>query len=174
MRVLRRDGVAASGELVADALADGDEVARPAHLADEAAAWLQDCEHALGDCRRVEHPVERRVRECSVELAEIVGCPRKAQRLGIGDVSVDTLGPGRFDHFRRGVEPDHLLSRRRDVGRQRPVAAPEIEDDLARPRVEQGHGRSSQSGDERGVGRIIVRAPAGGAVDGHWLSQKLL
>jgi hypothetical protein len=57
---------------------------------------------------RIEHPVQRRVGECGVELAEAERLLSKVERLRVGQERVDAARAGRFHHLGRGVQADRL------------------------------------------------------------------
>ncbi len=88
-----------------------------------------------------------RVREYRVELAV------EGKALPGHDPGVDALRPRRGDHVGRGVDRHHFGARSDDLFGQHPVAAAEVEDALARLRVEQfEHRRSERRHEMRRLG----------------------
>jgi len=64
------------------------------------------------------------------------------------------------DHLRRIVDPDRARSAPGDFLRQRAFAAADVEDVLARFRIEQVERGEPEIGDERSDLRIVRRVPA--------------
>ena len=75
---------------------------------------------------------------------------------------VDPLGARGCDHFRRIVDPEHGCAALDDLPGQSPLAATDIEDPLARLRVEQVERRAAELGDKSADARIIRGIPFAG------------
>ena len=115
---------------------------------------------ARAACSFSQHPVQRRVGESRVELGD------ELHVRGVQQQRVDALGPRRRDHLGRIVDAEHGRAALDDLPRQRPLAAADVEDPLARLRVEQVERRAAELGDERADPRIIRGIPFAGRDDG--------
>ena len=84
---------------------------------------------------------------------------------GVHQPRVESLGPRRADHAEAVVDPDHVGAGFLDLTRQRAVAAADVEDMLARLRIEQVERRLAQRGHEAADAGIVGRVPLGGRGD---------
>jgi hypothetical protein len=100
--------------------------------------------------------VERRIGEDGIErFAEL-------QLRGVHQPRVEAAGRGRADHRQAIVDPDDACAELEDLFGQRPVAAPDVEDRLARLRREQIKRRSAKRRHESAGAGIIARIPLTG------------
>ena len=84
---------------------------------------------------------------------------------GVHQPRVEPLGPRRADHAQAIVDPDDIGAGLLDLEGQRAVAAADIEDMLARLRVEQVERRLPQRRHEPADASIIGRVPLRGRGD---------
>ena len=107
--------------------------------------------------------------QCSVALEKAASNASPNFSCGrIHQPRVEPLGLGRADHAQAVVDADDVRAHFLDLERQRPVAAADIEDMLARLRVEQLQRRLPQRRHEAADAGIIRRVPLagrGGRVD---------
>ena len=111
---------------------------------------------ARAACSLSQHPVQRRVGKSRVELGE------ELHVLGREQQRIDALGARRGDHLGRIVDAEHGRAALDDLLGQRPLAAADVEDALARLRIEQVERRPAELGDEAADARIIGRVPLAG------------
>ena len=104
--------------------------------------------------------MQRRVGECRIELGE------ELHVFGGEQKRIDALGARRRDHFGRIVDTEHGRAALDDLQGQRPLAAADVEDPLARLRVEQVERRAAELGDERADLGIVGGIPLAGRGDG--------
>ena len=126
-----RRAVAARDQFFVQRLAQASEVARPAHFTRESATKLQRKPDRARGAMLGQHPVQGRIREGRIEgFAEFeFGRVHQAR--------IDSARARRANHAQAVVDPDDLGPALLDPNRQRPVAAADIEDMLARLRIEQ-------------------------------------
>ena len=106
-------------------------VASTAELSNETAARPQGAVHAIEHGVVVAHPMQHRIRKHRVELLV------KRQILRAHPPRIQPARGRRRDHLRRNVDPNDGGAGCRDPLGQRALAAPKIQDPLARQRVQQ-------------------------------------
>src|SRR6185312_5774267 len=104
--------------------------------------------HRIG----VAHPMERGIAEDRIELA----C--EGEPHAVDDPRIEPLGLGRRHLLGALIDADRLAERR-ELGRQRAIAAAEIENPLARPRREPLEHALPQSRHEARIAAIALWVP---------------
>ncbi len=100
--------------------------------------------------------MQRRIGESGVEgLAEL-------ELRGVHQPGVEAARPGRADHAEVVVDAHHARAALDDLPGESAVAATDVEDMLARLRVEQVESRLPELGDEPADARVIARIPVAG------------
>ena len=144
---------AALGERGGQSLPDRRHVAVAAELSHEPAAWLQRPPDALQQALDVANPVQHRVAEDRIEF----GVEREF--LGIDDPGVEPALECGPDLFGAAVDGDDAASRLPETFGQGAVAASQVENALARPRIQQVADRRTEVRDEAAVLSVCLRVP---------------
>ena len=151
-----RRAIAAQHEHIVERLAKISKVALAAHFPREPPVGTKRKPDRARGAMLGQHPVQRRVREGRIEgFAEF-------QLGGIHQTRVEPVRARGGDHAQAVVDPDDLGPALLDLERQAAVAAADIEDMLARLRIEQVERRFAERGHEPADARIIARVPLAG------------
>jgi hypothetical protein len=126
----------------------------PSHLAHEAAAWAKRPRHARDDELGLQHPMQRGVGEHGVEGAVI------GQRVPVRALDSEAARARRSQEVFAQIDAQHVGGGGRDLGGEHAMAAAEIENALAFPRVEHGEHVAGEIGDETPIAGIVVGGPA--------------
>jgi hypothetical protein len=108
-----------------------------------------------GDRLGARHPVQRRVREHGVERRFV------RQRLAVGDREGEggVSGARRFHHRLGRIDAEDVRAARGDRVRQLAGAGAQVQDPLARARVQEIDQRQPAGCDEAGAGAVLAGVP---------------
>jgi hypothetical protein len=135
-------------------------VAMPSQLGDKTPVRFQGPMHA-GKNRVVRaNPVQHRIGKDCVELVI------ERQFSNVHQTGIDAASSRRGHHLWRRIDPQNRGAPRDDLGRQRAVTAPKIEDPFAFLWIQEVDQRRTVRGHESGVPGIFVGLPPLGG-DGH-------
>lgn len=134
-------------------LANRGDVALSTHFADETTFRTECPANAVDHPIRLTHPVQRRVREHRVERV------RKGKCMSVDHPDIQAAPPCRGSHVGGRVNADDECAGRGDLLAQHPVAATEIENAFAGPRVEQCQNVGAQGRNVAGVFGVGVGRP---------------
>lgn len=114
------------------------DIAVAAELADEAASGFEATDNTFDDSFRFLHPMQRGIGKYCIEDTT------KAQPLSVHGYHIDTAPAGCLELRRARIDADNPRAKGGDFFGQRAVAASEIQNTLARTRIEEIQQRLAQ------------------------------